>query len=141
MAVNQAILVGHGSLRAGVMGYEDRKPTRDELEKMKELLKRDLESGAWGMSLGLEYSPGLFADAEELKELGNVVRQYDGVIPCHMRSEGLKIHEALEELLDVGRASGARVHVSHLKVDNFRVHGIAPQVWAQIEKAQPKKAE
>ncbi|MBE5771701.1 MAG: D-aminoacylase [Clostridiales bacterium] len=136
MAVNQAILVGHGSLRAGVMGYDDRKPTPDELEKMKALLRRDLESGAWGMSLGLEYSPGFFADAEELKELGKVVREYDGLIPCHMRSEGLKIHDAIEELLDVGRASGARVHVSHLKIDNFRVHGNAPRAWAQIEQAQ-----
>ena len=136
MAVNQAILVGHGSLRAGVIGYDDRRATPEELQQMKTLLRRDLESGAFGMSLGLEYSPGFFADAEELQELGKVVREYDGLIPCHMRSEGLKIHEAIEELLQVGRASGARVHISHLKVDNFRVHGIAPQVWEQIEKAQ-----
>lgn len=136
MAVNQAILVGHGSLRAGVIGYEDRPVTQDEMNQMKALLRRDLSDGAWGMSLGLEYAPGFFAEAEELAELGKVVREYDGLIPCHMRSEGLKIHEALDELLSVGRRSGARVHVSHIKLDNFRVHGRAQEVWNQIEKAR-----
>ena len=136
MAVNQAILVGHGSLRAGVIGYEDRPATEHELDQMKTLLRRDLKAGAWGMSLGLEYSPGFFADAHELKELGKVVKEFDGLIPCHMRNEGLHIHEAMEELLDVGRACGARVHVSHLKIDRYPVHGQAAQVWAHLEKAR-----
>lgn len=136
MAVNQALLVGHGSLRAGVIGYEDRPVTVDEMDVMKKLLRRDLEAGAWGMSLGLEYSPGFFADAEELKELGKVVAEYDGLIPCHMRSEGLHIDEAVDELMEVGRSSGAHVHVSHLKVDNFRVHGRAPEIWDRLERAR-----
>lgn len=136
MAVNQAMLVGHGSLRAGVMGRGDRKATEAELDKMKALLRRDMESGAWGMSLGLEYSPGFFADAHELQQLGSMVAEFDGLVPCHMRSEGLKIDEAIEELLDVGRASGVHVHISHLKVDNFRVHGRAPEIWKNIEDAR-----
>ncbi|MBQ8953580.1 MAG: D-aminoacylase [Clostridia bacterium] len=136
MAVNQAMLVGHGSLRAAVVGREDRPPTPEEMEKMKALLRRDLADGAWGLSLGLEYSPGFFAGPQELQALGAVVREFDGLVPCHMRSEGLQIDEAIEELLDVGRASGARVHVSHLKIDNFRVHGRAPQVWARLERAR-----
>ena len=136
MAVNQAMLVGHGSLRAAVVGCEDRPATDDELERMKALLRRDLAEGAWGMSLGLEYSPGFFADARELRALGGVVKEFDGLVPCHMRSEGLRIDEAIEELLDVGRASGVKVHVSHLKLDNYRVHGQAAAVWARLEKAQ-----
>lgn len=136
MAVNQAILVGHGSLRAGVMGYEDRKPSADELEKMKTLLKRDLEAGAWGMSLGLEYSPGFFAGKEELTALSEVVKAYDGFVPCHMRNEGLRIYEAMDELFDIGRSTGVHVHVSHLKIDNFRMHGKAEEVWQKIEKAK-----
>ncbi len=136
MAVNQAILVGHGSLRAGVMGYDDRKPTDEELETMKRLLRRDLEAGAWGMSLGLEYSPGFFASSDELNELGKVVAEYDGFVPCHMRNEGAEIDGAIEELLNVGRASGVHVHVSHIKVDNFRVHGRASEVWRRIENAR-----
>ncbi len=136
MAVNQAVLAGHGSLRAAVVGYEDRKPTKEELEQMKSMLRRDLEAGAWGMSLGLEYAPGFFAEAEELTELAKVVREFDGLAPCHMRSEGLRIDEALDELLNVGRASGAHVHVSHIKLDNFRVHGRAKEVWEKIECAR-----
>ena len=97
MAVNQAILVGHGSLRAGTIGYEDRQVTAEELEQMKALLRRDLQDGAWGLSLGLEYSPGFFASAEELRELGKVVKEFDGLVPCHMRNEGLHIDEAIEE--------------------------------------------
>ena len=136
MAVNQAMLVGHGSLRAAVVGRADRPATPEEMARMKALLRRDLADGAWGLSLGLEYSPGFFADAKELQALGAVVKEYDGLVPCHMRSEGLHIDEAIEELLDVGRASGVRVHVSHLKIDNFRVHGRAPEVWARLERAR-----
>lgn len=136
MAINQAILIGHGSLRESVMGYDDRLPTANELMRMKALLRRDLAAGAWGMSLGLEYAPGFFADAHELQELCSVVHEFDGLVPCHMRSEGLHIHEAIDELISVGRTSGVHVHISHLKLDNYRVHGQAPQVWEQICKAR-----
>ena len=136
MATNQAILVGHGSLRSGVIGYEDREATGDELEKMKSLLRRDLEAGAWGMSLGLEYSPGFFAGRDELHALSGVVRQFDGLIPCHMRNEGLEIDNAIDELIDINRKTGAHVHISHLKIDSFRVHGRAKEVWNKIERAQ-----
>lgn len=136
MAVNQALLVGHGTLRAAVADYEDRPLTAVEMEKMQALLRRDLADGAWGMSLGLEYAPGFFADAGELAALGHVVRDFDGLIPCHMRSEGLAIDDAIDELLHVGRESGAKVHISHLKLDNFRVHGRASDVWRKITDAQ-----
>ncbi len=136
MGINQAMLVGHGTLREGVIGPDDRPPTVDELEQMKRLLRRDLESGAWGLSLGLEYAPGCFAGQEELNALGGVVKEFDGIVTCHMRSEGLKIREAIRELTDVGRASGVHVHVSHLKLDNYRVHGRADEVWAMLEEAR-----
>lgn len=136
MAVHQALLVGHGDLREAVMGCEDRAATPEELEQMKQLLRRDLEAGAWGLSLGLEYAPGFFADQQELTALAQIVAEYDGLVPCHMRSEGLRIDEALDELIGVGRASGAHVHVSHLKLDNFRVHGRAVDVWNRLQQAQ-----
>ena len=136
MAINQAMLVGHGTLRAAVIGYEDRPATSAELERMKELLRQSMKEGAWGLSLGLEYSPGFFADREELQELGRVVHQFDGIVTCHMRNEGLHIADAIEELVSVGRASGVHVHISHLKIDNFRVHGSAETVWNLIESAR-----
>lgn len=136
MAVNQAMLVGHGSLRAGVIGLEDRPATAQELEEMQRLLQRDLEAGAWGMSLGLEYSPGFFADRDELYALAKVAAQHHAPVTCHMRSEGLRISEAIDELIQIGMASGAHVHISHLKLDHFSVHGRAAEVWKRIENAR-----
>ncbi|MBR3018951.1 MAG: D-aminoacylase [Clostridia bacterium] len=136
MGVSQAMLVGHGTLREGVIGAEARPVTEKELEQMKTLLRRDLEAGAWGMSMGLEYAPGCFADAEELSALAKVVKEYNGIVTAHMRSEGLHIDEAIHELLTVGRVSGAHVHVSHLKLDNYRVNGRAREVWELLENAR-----
>ena len=136
MAVNQTMLVGHGTLRESVMGAEDRKATGAELERMQQLLRQELESGAWGLSLGLEYAPGCFADQEELTALARVVKEHRGIVTCHLRSEGLQIREAIRELTEAGRISGAAVHVSHLKLDNDRVHGRGPEVWALLEEAR-----
>ena len=136
MAVNQAMLVGHGSLRAGVLGLEDRPATEQELKEMQRLLRQDLEAGAWGMSLGLEYSPGFFAERSELCALAETAAQYRVPVTCHMRSEGLEIDHAIDELTQIGRDSGAHVHISHLKVDNYRVHGRAAEVWEKIESAR-----
>ena len=135
MAVNQALLVGHGTLRETVAGDANRAVTPAEMEEMKRLLRRDLEAGAWGLSLGLEYAPGCFANQAELNELGKTVREMDGIVTCHMRSEGLEIGKALNELAEIGRVSGAHVHASHLKLDNYTVHSRAPEVWETIERA------
>ncbi len=133
MAVNQALLAGHGSLRESVVGESARPASPAEMERMKDQLRRDLAAGALGMSLGLEYAPGCFAGQEELNALGAVVREAGGIVTCHMRSEGLRIFDAIEELAQVGRASGAHVHISHIKLDHYSVHGQAPAVWARIE--------
>lgn len=135
MAVNQALLAGHGTLREAVIGEENRPASPAEMAEMQRLLRRDLEAGAWGLSLGLEYAPGCFADQAELNALGKTVAEAGGIITCHMRSEGLHIDSALAELAEIGRASGAHVHASHLKLDNYTVHGRAAQVWDDIEQA------
>ena len=136
MTVNQMMLTGHGTLREGVMGAKNRAPTADELERMKSLLRQDLADGAAGLSLGLEYAPGCFADPDELTALARVVHEYNGIVTCHLRSEGLKIREAIRELTEVGKASGVHVHVSHLKLDRYQVHGRAREVWEQLEEAR-----
>lgn len=136
MGTNLAPLVGHGRIRACVAGYEDRPVTPAELEQMKAILRRELEAGAWGMSLGLEYAPGCFADQRELCELGRVVREFDGLMPAHLRNEGALLPQAIRELLNVGRASGVHVHISHLKIDDFRHHGKASEIWKLLEDAR-----
>ncbi len=134
MAVNQAMLAGHGSLRESVVGESARPATSAEMERMRDQLRRDLETGALGMSLGLEYAPGCFAGQEELNALGAVVQEAGGIVTCHMRSEGLRIFDAIDELAQVGRVSGAHVHISHIKLDHYSVHGQAPAVWEHIER-------
>jgi N-acyl-D-amino-acid deacylase len=106
-------LTGHGSLRAW-SGALDGEATRQEIERMKELLRLDLESGSWGLSTGLEYYPGLYASREELMQLAEVAGRYDGIVMSHMRSEdNIRLEESLDELAAQG--AFARVHASHLK--------------------------
>jgi N-acyl-D-amino-acid deacylase len=109
-------LVGHGSLRvASPTGYGPSTPA--SVAWMMTELERGFEAGALGLSLGLEYDGGRGADAEELARLGEVVARHDGIISSHLRSEDADtVEDALDELLEQGRRSGARVHASHLKI-------------------------
>ncbi len=114
-AVNVVMLVGHNTLRAGVMGYEGRPATRDELRRMCAVLEESLEEGARGFSTGLIYIPGRFAPPEEIAELLRIVARYDGLYATHMRSEGDALLEAIDETLGYARAAGCRTQISHLK--------------------------
>jgi len=116
IAVNLAILAGHGAIRASVMGYEGRPPDAQEMAAMKRELRRALEAGAFGMSTGLIYPPGCYADSDEIAELCRVVKDFNGMYATHMRSEADKLEDAVLEALDVARRSGVRLQISHLKV-------------------------
>jgi N-acyl-D-amino-acid deacylase len=112
---NTYLLIGHNTLRAGAMGYDDRPAQPDELALMKDRLRQSLEEGGRGLSTGLVYLPGLFAPAEEVIELARVLPEFDGIYTSHMRSEASRLLEAIDETLEVGREAGCRVQVSHLK--------------------------
>ncbi len=114
-AVNVVALVGHNVLRAGVMGYEGRAATADERAAMTRRLEEALAAGARGLSTGLIYPPGMYATAAEIEGLARVVGSHGGIYTSHMRSEGRQLIEALEETIAVGRSTGVRVQVSHLK--------------------------
>ena len=116
LALNFGSLVGHGSVRAAVMGYGNRRPTEAELEEMKARVRESLRQGAFGMSSGLEYTPGSFAAEDELVELCRVVRETGGFYATHMRDEEDKVLEALDEAIRIARAAGVPLQVSHLKV-------------------------
>ena len=136
MATNQLPMVGHGALRAGVMGFEGRKATAEELADMAALLDKEMADGAWGMTLGLGYAPGVFADQEELNAMGEVIAKYDGIIASHMRNQGAEIIAALEEMYEINRKTGAKVHISHLKSSGKEQWGWAPKIWEYIKQAQ-----
>jgi len=114
-SVNRALLAGHGAVLAAVVGYADRPTTADERGAMRRLLDEALEAGAFGLSSGLIYPPGCYADVEELADLARVVAAAGGVYTSHIRHEGDRLIEALDEFLAVVRASGVRGQVSHLK--------------------------
>ncbi|MFZ5833080.1 MAG: N-acyl-D-amino-acid deacylase family protein [Planctomycetota bacterium] len=112
---NVVHLIPHGSVRREAMGSERRSPSADELEKMKKLVEEGMRAGAWGMSTGLIYAPGSYAETSELIELSRVVAAHGGVYASHLRSEGSGLLEAVEEALTIGAAGGAPVHISHMK--------------------------
>ena len=115
LGVNFTFLIGHGLLRAAVMGYADRKATPEELADMQRLLRQCMVEGAMGVSFGLIYPPGVYSDTEEMIAMAQVVAEYGGVITAHVRGEGNLLIEATDELLRVTRATGVRMVHSHHK--------------------------
>ncbi len=114
-SINRGFLAGHGNIRACVMGYEDRAPDNGERLEMKHELQDAMESGAFGMSTGLVYPPGCYAETAELIDLCRIVRRYNGIYATHIRNEGDDIEAALSEAVNISRESGADVQISHIK--------------------------
>jgi len=112
---NVKAFVGHGALRSAVLGYKNRKPTEAEMIKMKNLLRDAMENGAAGLSFGLIYTPGCYADTDELIELAKVVKEYDGVLSAHLRNEGFELLQSVEEYLKIIKTVGIKAVFSHHK--------------------------
>jgi N-acyl-D-amino-acid deacylase len=108
-------LAGHGTLRTAVLGHADRAATPDELGTMCALLDADLRAGAAGLSTGLIYTPGTYADTEEVVALAVIAAQHGKPYVTHLRDEMSGVEEALEEAVQIARRSGAALHVSHHK--------------------------
>jgi len=136
IALNFGTLTGHGSLRTAVMGGAARPPTPAEQEAMAGLLARSLEEGALGLSSGLFYAPGSYADSAELAALGRVVAARGGLYATHIRNEGRLLNRALQEAIEVGRASGVAVEVSHLKLASRDQWGQAERLLARLDAAR-----
>jgi N-acyl-D-amino-acid deacylase len=138
VAVNLAPLVGHSTLRSAVMGYKDGPPSPDELKQLKYLLEKELDLGAFGMSTGLIYHPGAFANREELTELAKLIHSYDGIYTTHMRSEGKYLIEAIDEALYVAEKSGVSVEISHMKCEVPANWGKAQNALSRIDRSRDK---
>ncbi|MEQ9104642.1 MAG: D-aminoacylase [Rhodothermales bacterium] len=116
ISTNIASFVGAATVRVHELGYADRRPTPEELDRMKALVRQAMEDGALGLGSSLIYAPGFYADTQELIELSRVVAEYDGLYISHMRSEGNQLLEALDELLTIAREADVRAEVWHLKM-------------------------
>ena len=115
-AINRGFLVGHGAIRSAVMGFEARPAGSQELARMERLVDESLEQGALGLSSGLCYSPGCFAETGELVALCRRLAAYGRPYCTHVRSEGRKLLESVAEALAISSQGGVPLHISHVKV-------------------------
>ncbi|WP_349885664.1 family 20 glycosylhydrolase [Microbacterium sp. WHRI 7836] len=132
---NAAVLVPQGNLRMMVVGHENRRATAAELTAMGEILGRALDAGAFGMSSGLTYTPGMYADTAELEALCRIVAERGGYWAPHTRSYGGAALEAYREALDIGRRTGCPVHLTHATMNFAPNRGRADELLALIDEA------
>ena len=114
-AINNIMLVGHNTVRTLVMGFEQRGPTPAEMAQMRAKVSEAMAQGACGFSTGLIYRPGRWSDTEEVIELARAAQPFDALYTTHMRNEGDRLLEAVEEALRIGREAGVQAHISHHK--------------------------
>ena len=134
--LNFASYVGAAQLRAAVIGYDDRPPSDEELEKMMSLAVQAMKDGAMGLSTALVYPPATYAKTEEIIALAKVVAQYGGMYATHVRSEGASEMQALDEAVRIGREANLPVEIFHLKVMGQSRWGNMKDVVAKIQAAR-----
>jgi N-acyl-D-amino-acid deacylase len=137
-SINYVTLIGHNTVREAVMGEERRAPTPAEMEKMKALVAQGMKEGAVGLSTGLQYTPGTWADPSEITELARVACGAGGLYASHMRNEGTEIEKSVAETIAVGESAGCRVEISHLKIDSPRNWGMSGKALAMIDAARSR---
>src|SRR5205085_4284148 len=123
LGLNVGSLIGHNSVRRAVMGMANRQATPAELKSMQELVEQGMRDGAVGFSTGMIYTPGTYSDTAEVVALAKAGARYGGGYASHMRDEGAKVIQAIEEAVTVGKEAGVPVELSHFKIDNKTLWG------------------
>lgn len=141
ISINFGCLVGHNTVRREVMGLKMDPPSRDELEKMKILIDQEMKAGALGFSTGLSYLPGTYSNTEELIALASVIAQYGGIYTSHLRDQGLRIIEAIQEAIEVGEKNNIPVLISHIKLAEDAVWGKPEMIIRPVEEARERNVE
>ena len=136
IAPNVASYLGAATVREYVVGQDDRLPTADEMERMRALVRRGMEEGALGIGSSLIYAPGFYAKTEELVELCKAAAPYRGKYISHLRSEGDRLLEGVEELIRIGREAGVPAEIYHLKAAGAPSWPKLDAVIARIEAAR-----
>ncbi len=134
--LNECYLVPHGNIRMEAMGLENRLPDEEELQKMRDITRREMEAGAIGLSTGLIYMPCAYSEAKEIIEMCKVVAEFDGNFVIHQRSEADTILESMEEVIKIGRESGVKIHYSHFKVCGKKNWDKIDKIIELLEKAE-----
>jgi len=136
VAQNVASFIGATTVREYVIGLEDKKPTPAQLDAMRALVRREMEDGALGIGSSLIYAPAFYATTEELIEMCKVAARYGGKYISHMRSEGNRLIEAVEELLQIAREAKIPAEIYHLKAAGARNWPKMDRVLTMIERAR-----
>ena len=135
-SINVAPLVGHASIRAAVLGYENRPPTAEELDAMRRLTAEAMEQGAFGLSTGLTLVPSSYAETDEVVALAAVAGRHGGIYDTHGRAWAGWHFRAAEEAVEIGRRADISVQVAHLAIIDPRQWGNADKLAAVFERAQ-----
>src|SRR2546427_4000165 len=133
---NVASFIGATTIRENVIGFEDKPPTPEQLDQMRELVRKEMEAGALGIGKSLIYPPAFYAKTEELVELCKVAAKYQGKYISHMRSEGNRLLESLDELIRISREAGIPAEVYHIKAAGKQNWGKLDNLLSRIEAAQ-----
>ena len=138
VGTNVAVLSGHGRLRTDAVGLADREATPEELDAMRTALREEMELGSFGLSAGLFYRPGSYAETSEVIELARVAAEYGGIYDTHMRSEssaGDGLLAALDEAIEIGREANIPVHIAHIKALGKDSWSSSEQMIERVEAA------
>ncbi|WP_461534013.1 N-acyl-D-amino-acid deacylase family protein [Sinomicrobium sp.] len=138
---NAALFVGHNTVRRNVLGDEDVQPTANELKTMENMVDRAMKEGAFGLSTGLFYTPGNYAELDEVVALAKVAASHGGIYDTHQRDEGsqsIGVVASTEEVLKIAEEAGIPAHISHIKVSGPKTWGKSDVLIDMIEKAQAK---
>jgi len=138
ISTNVASFIGATTLRIHEIGYEDRPPTDQEMENMRNLVRQAMEEGALGIGSSLIYAPAFYSSTEELIELCKIASEYNGMYISHLRSESNQFLEALEELITISEKAGIRAEVYHLKAGGVKNHYKMDQAIARIDAARKR---
>jgi len=136
VSCNVASFIGATTIREYVIGFEDKAPTPEQLDQMRELVRKEMEAGALGIGTSLIYPPAFYAKTEELIELCKVAAKYQGKYISHMRSEGNQLLEAVDELIRISREAGIPAEVYHIKAAGKQNWGKLDNLLSRIEAAQ-----
>ena len=136
IGVNYGTFVGNGTVRGVVIGFDDRKPTNNEIDKMKAEVDKAMSQGAMGLSTGLIYTPSLYADTDEIVELAKVAARHNGIYASHIRGEGSTLFEAINEAVSIGERAKIGVQIAHLKASGVKNWGKAGRALEMIDEAR-----
>ena len=138
LGTNVGAYVGHGTVKINVMGFESRKPTDEELKEMKKQVREAMEDGAFGLSTGLIYPPGVYSEPEEIEEIAKELKNFNGVYLSHIRNESHDLLKSVKETIRVAEVANIPVQIHHHKAMGIKNWGLVKESIKLIEEARNK---